>query len=67
MGDSRLFSVEATGSGSSVLALSATSGHANHLIHPQLAAIEQIVTCSLRLAPAAPRTRGWRRTRRWMA
>lgn len=46
MGDSRLFSVEATGSGSSVLALSATSGHANHLIHPQLAAIEQIVTCS---------------------
>ncbi|WP_430689615.1 C45 family autoproteolytic acyltransferase/hydolase [Klebsiella quasipneumoniae] len=46
MGDSRLFSVEATGSGRSVLALSATSGHANHLIHPQLAAIEQIVTCS---------------------
>ena len=46
MGDSRLFSVEATGSGSSVLALSATSGHANHLIHPQLAAIEKIVTCS---------------------
>lgn len=46
MGDSRLFSVEATGSGSSVLALSATSGHANHLIHPQLAAIEQIVTGS---------------------
>lgn len=46
MGDNRLFSVEATGSGSSVLALSATSGHANHLIHPQLAAIEQIVTCS---------------------
>ncbi|MCJ1840478.1 acyl-CoA--6-aminopenicillanic acid acyl-transferase [Klebsiella quasipneumoniae subsp. similipneumoniae] len=46
MGDSRLFSVEATGSGSSVLALSATSGHDNHLIHPQLAAIEQIVTCS---------------------
>lgn len=46
MGDSRLFSVEATGSGSSVLALSATSGHANHLIHHQLAAIEQIVTCS---------------------
>ena len=46
MGDSRLFSVEATGSGSSVLALSATSGHANHVIHPQLAAIEQIVTGS---------------------
>lgn len=46
MGDSRLFSVEATGSGSSVLALSATSGYANHLIHPQLAAIEQIVTGS---------------------
>ena len=46
MGDSRLFSVEATGSGSSVLALSATSGHANHLIHPQLAAIEQLVTGS---------------------
>ncbi|HCB0613116.1 TPA: acyl-CoA--6-aminopenicillanic acid acyl-transferase [Klebsiella quasipneumoniae subsp. quasipneumoniae] len=46
MGDSRLFSVEATGSGSSVLELSATGGHANHLIHPQLAAIEQIVTGS---------------------
>lgn len=44
MGDSRLFSVEATGSGSSVLELSTTGGHANHLIHPQLAAIEQIVT-----------------------
>ncbi|HHJ4283916.1 TPA: C45 family autoproteolytic acyltransferase/hydrolase [Klebsiella quasipneumoniae] len=46
MGDSRLFSVEATGSGSSVLELSTTGGHANHLIHPQLAAIEQIVTGS---------------------
>ncbi|HBU5902067.1 C45 family autoproteolytic acyltransferase/hydrolase [Klebsiella quasipneumoniae] len=46
MGDSRLFSVEATGSGSSVLELSATGGHANHLIHPQLATIEQIVTGS---------------------
>nr|WP_085841270.1 C45 family peptidase [Klebsiella quasipneumoniae] len=53
MGDSRLFSVEATGSGSSVLALSATSGHANHLIHPQLAAIEQIVTGSSVLALSA--------------
>ncbi|MEB6597017.1 C45 family peptidase [Klebsiella quasipneumoniae] len=46
MGDSRLFSVEAAGSGSSVLELSTTGGHANHLIHPQLAAIEQIVTGS---------------------
>ncbi|CAM8477047.1 C45 family autoproteolytic acyltransferase/hydolase [Klebsiella quasipneumoniae] len=46
MGDSRLFSVEATGSGSSVLELSTNGGHANHLIHPQLAAIEQIVTGS---------------------
>jgi predicted choloylglycine hydrolase len=66
MGDSRLFSVEATGSGSSVLALSATSGHANHLIHPQLAAIEQIVTGSSGSRQRAW-TRGWRRTRRWMA
>ncbi len=66
MGDSRLFSVEATGSGSSVLELSATGGHANHLIHPQLAAIEQIVTGS---SGSRQRrwTRGWRRTRRWMA
>ncbi len=54
MGDSRLFSVEATGSGSSVLALSATSGHANHLIHPQLAAIEQNV-------PGSPGSRQRRR------
>ena len=46
MGDSRLFSVEATGSGSSVRQLTATFGHANHLIHPQLATIEQIVTGS---------------------
>ena len=66
MGDSRLFSVEATGSGSSVLELSATGGHANHLIHPQLAAIEQIVTGSSVRASGAW-TRGWRRTRRWMA
>ena len=59
MGDSRLFSVEATGSGSSVLELSTTGGHANHLIHPQLAAIEQIVTGS-----SAPRQR---RLDAWLA
>ncbi len=46
MGDSRLFSVEATGSGSSVRELTATFGHANHLIHPQLEGMEQIVTGS---------------------
>ncbi|MCS5969502.1 C45 family peptidase [Klebsiella variicola subsp. variicola] len=38
--------MEATGSGSSVRELTATFGHANHLIHPQLATIEQIVTGS---------------------
>ncbi len=66
MGDSRLFSVEATGSGSSVLELSATGGHANHLIHPQLAAIEQIVTGSS--GSRQRRLDAWLATnRRWMA
>lgn len=46
LGDGRLYSVEATGSGSSVVELAAVSGHANHLIHPQLAAVEQVVTGS---------------------
>ncbi|BAN97563.1 hypothetical protein E05_27970 [Plautia stali symbiont] len=45
-GDSRLISIEATGSGCSVILLTAPFGHANHLIHPQLAAVEQVVTAS---------------------
>lgn len=44
MGDSHLSSAEVTGSGSSVRKLTATSGHANHLVHSQLATIKQIVT-----------------------
>lgn len=46
MGDSRLFSVEATGSGCSVMPLTGIFAHANHLIHPQLAAVEQVITAS---------------------
>lgn len=46
MGDSRLFSVEATGSGCSVMPLTGVFAHANHLIHPQLAAVEQVITAS---------------------
>lgn len=46
MGDSRLFSVEATGSGCSVMPLTGVFVHANHLIHPQLAAVEQVITAS---------------------
>lgn len=45
-GDSRLFSVEATGTGCSVTQLSGLFAHANHLIHPQLSAIEQVITDS---------------------
>ncbi|MDI9219783.1 C45 family autoproteolytic acyltransferase/hydrolase [Pantoea sp. EA-12] len=45
-GDSRLFSVEATGSGCSVMPLTGVFAHANHLIHPQLAAVEQVITAS---------------------
>ena len=46
MGDSRLFSVEATGSGCSVTQLNAVFAHANHVIHPQLAVVEQVITDS---------------------
>lgn len=46
MGDSRLFSVEATGSGCCVMPLTGVFAHANHLIHPQLAAVEQVITAS---------------------
>jgi len=45
-GDSRLFSVEATGSGFSVILLTGVFAHANHLIHTQLAAVEQVITAS---------------------
>ncbi len=45
-GDQRLFSVEATGTGSSVLQVSGCSGHANHLIHPQQQATRQVITDS---------------------
>lgn len=46
LGDDRIFSVEATGSGCSVQPLNAVFGHANHLIHQQLAPLEQVVTAS---------------------
>ncbi|KJV26114.1 acyl-CoA--6-aminopenicillanic acid acyl-transferase [Pantoea sp. SM3] len=46
MGDSRLFSVEATGSGCSVMPLTTVFAHANHLIHPQLDDVEQVITDS---------------------
>lgn len=46
MGDSRLFSVEATGSGCSVTQLTSLFAHANHLVHPKLTAIDQVVTDS---------------------
>jgi len=46
MGDTRLFSVEATGSGCSVMPLTAVNGHANHLVHAALADVEQVVTDS---------------------
>lgn len=48
MGDSRLFSVEATGTGCSVTPLRGVFAHANHLIHPQLDAVEQVITDSSR-------------------
>ena len=46
LGDARLFSVEATGQGCSVLPLTTVTGHANHLVHAALAGVEQIVTDS---------------------
>lgn len=48
MGDSRLFSVEATGTGCSVTPLQDVFAHANHLIHPQPDAVEQVITDSSR-------------------
>ncbi len=48
LGDSRLFSVEATGTGCSVMPLRELFAHANHLIHPQLDAVEQVITDSSR-------------------
>lgn len=46
MGDNRLFSVEATGSGCSVSQPDGVFTHANHLIHPQLESVEQVITGS---------------------
>lgn len=48
MGDRRLFSVEATGTGCSVMPLREVFAHANHFIHPQLDAVEQVITDSSR-------------------
>lgn len=45
-GDSRLFSVEATGTGCSVTQLNDIFAHANHLIHENLRATEQVITDS---------------------
>lgn len=44
MDDNRLFSVETSGSGCSVIPLTETMGHANHLIHPGMADVKQVVT-----------------------
>ncbi|WP_343551047.1 C45 family peptidase [Pantoea sp.] len=60
LGDSRVFSVEATGTGCSVLPLAAVFGHANHLIHQQLAPLEQVVTASSGSRQA--RLQDWQRT-----
>lgn len=46
MGDRRLFSVEATGLGCSVIQLTTPFAHANHLIHRELDMVEQIITDS---------------------
>lgn len=46
MGDKRIFSVEATGSGRSVRQLTGASGHANHLVHEQMTGVQQVVTDS---------------------
>lgn len=45
-GDSRLFSVEATGTGCSVTQLQNVFAHANHLIHEKLDTTEQVITDS---------------------
>ncbi|WP_456309328.1 C45 family autoproteolytic acyltransferase/hydolase [Serratia proteamaculans] len=45
-GDSRLFSVEATGSGCSVRLLEGVFAHANHLIHDPLNQVQQVITDS---------------------
>lgn len=46
MGDNRLFSVEATGSSCSVCQVTGVFAHANHLIHPKLDVVEQVITDS---------------------
>ncbi|MFP1463830.1 hypothetical protein ACLB1E_34005 [Escherichia coli] len=47
LGDARLFSVEATGQGCSVLPLTTTvTGHANHLVHAALAGVQQMTDSS---------------------
>ncbi len=45
-GDTRILSVEATGTGCSVQPLRVSSGHANHLIHTELQSVEQVITDS---------------------
>lgn len=45
-GDRRIFSVEASGSGCSVVQVADVMSHANHLIHPAMAGVQQIVTAS---------------------
>ncbi|MCX8966053.1 C45 family autoproteolytic acyltransferase/hydolase [Erwinia psidii] len=46
MGDNRLFSVEATGAGCSVVQVTGTMGHSNHLIHAEMANVAQVITDS---------------------
>lgn len=45
-GDSRIFSIEATGTGCSILPLKVRTGHANHLVHPQQQMTGQVITDS---------------------
>ncbi|WP_380178736.1 C45 family autoproteolytic acyltransferase/hydolase [Kalamiella sp. sgz302252] len=46
MGDNRIFSIEATGSGSSINQLTQNLGHANHLIHARMSEEGQVITAS---------------------
>ncbi|WP_036624462.1 acyl-CoA--6-aminopenicillanic acid acyl-transferase [Pantoea sp. AS-PWVM4] len=57
MGDGRVFSVEATGSGCSVVQVTNVMGHANHLIHPVMDDVQQVITASS--ASRQARLKGW--------
>lgn len=46
IGDERIFSIESTGFGSSVRQVKENMGHANHLTHPKLMDVRQVITSS---------------------